>query len=88
MKNQIFKQNRDDCLVSWAFLAGILLYMVIRFGFLYFSLQLKLTNSLHQTINQHRSLLMAMDELLMLSTILLDALFIVYANDIFKIKKY
>ena len=87
MKNQIFKQNRDDCLVSWAFLAGILLYMVIRFGFLYFSLQLKLTNSLHQTINQHRSLLMAMDELLMLSTILFGCTFYSIRKQYFQNKK-
>lgn len=87
MKNQIFKQNRDDCLVSWAFLAGILLYMVIRFGFLYFSLQLKLTNSLHQTINQHRSLLMTMDELLMLSTILFGCTFYCIRKRYFQNKK-
>ena len=87
MKNQIFKQNRDDCLVSWAFFAGILLYMVIRFGFLYFSLQLKLTNSLHQTINQHRSLLMTMDELLMLSTILFGCTFYSIRKRYFQNKK-
>ena len=87
MKNQIFKQNRDECLVSWAFLAGILLYMVIRFGFLYLSLQRNLTKNIHQTKKKQIILLLGIDEILMLSTILFGCTFYSIRKRYFQNKK-
>ncbi|AXQ77706.1 hypothetical protein DDV21_000745 [Streptococcus chenjunshii] len=75
MKEQVFKQNRKYFSVLGMFLAGCLIYMVVRIGFLYFSFQLEMTNSLQQTVERHSSLLMAVDELLMFSTILFGSTF-------------
>ena len=75
MENQTFKQNRNYFLISAMFLIGIFVYMGIRIGFLYFGLKLKFTNSLQETVNQHCTLLMIIDELLMLSTILCGSSF-------------
>ena len=75
MKNQTFKQNRNYFLISAMFLIGIFVYMGIRIGFLYFGLKQQFTNSLQETVNQHRTLLMIIDELLMLSTILCGGVF-------------
>ena len=75
MENQTFKQNRNYFLISAMFLIGIFVYMGIRIGFLYFGLKLQFTNSLQETVNQHRTLLMIIDELLMLSTILCGSSF-------------
>ncbi|AND79858.1 hypothetical protein [Streptococcus pantholopis] len=75
MKKQAFSKTEDYFLFSGAFLAGILIYMMVRIGYLYFSLQLDLTDSLHRTVEQHSSLLMVIDESLMLSTILLGSSF-------------
>lgn len=75
MENQTFKQNRNCFLISAMFLIGIFVYMGIRIGFLYFSLRLKSAKFLQETVNQHRTLLMIIDELLMLSTILCGGVF-------------
>lgn len=69
MKSRVFIRNRKYFAVSGILVVGIFLYMVVRLGFLYFSLQFEASNSLPQTIKQYGSLLMVMDELLMLSTI-------------------
>ncbi|MGT2907069.1 hypothetical protein [Streptococcus dentiloxodontae] len=84
MKNQTSKQKREYFLVSGIFLAGILFYMAVRIGFLYFSLQLGSTNSLLQTINQQGGLLMAMDELLIFSAILFGCTFYKVGNTYFQ----
>lgn len=50
--------------------AAVLLYAAVRIGFLCSSLQMALAASLRQAVDQYSGLLMAMDELLVLSAVL------------------
>lgn len=64
------EQKRRRRLAQGVLVAAVLVYAAIRIGFLYFSLQMASAASLRQAVNQYSGLLMAMDELLVLSAVL------------------
>lgn len=64
------EQKRRRQLAQGVLVAAVLAYAAVRIGFLCFSLQTASAASLRQAVDQYSGLLMAMDELLVLSAIL------------------
>ena len=64
------EQKRRRQLAQGVLVAAVLLYAAVRIGFLCFSLQMASAASLRQAVDQYSGLLMAMDELLVLSAVL------------------
>ena len=70
MGSRSSEQKRRRRLAQGVLVAAVLVYAAVRIGFLCFSLQMAPTASLRQAVNQYSGLLMAMDELLVLSAVL------------------
>lgn len=70
MGSRSSEQKRTRQLAQGVLVAAVLTYAAVRIGFLYFSFQMASAASLRQTVDQYNGLLMAMDELLVLSAVL------------------
>lgn len=70
MGSRSSEQKRRRRLAQGVLVAAVLVYAAVRIGFLCFSLQMAPAASLRQAVNQYGGLLMAMDELLVLSAVL------------------
>ena len=70
MGTQSLEQKRRRRLAQGVFVGAVLVYAAVRIGFLYVGLQIGPAASLRQAVNQCSGLLMAMDELLVLSAVL------------------
>ena len=64
------ERGRTRQLARGVLVAAVLVYAAVRIGFLYFSLQMASAASLRQAVDQYSGLLAAMDELLVLSAVL------------------
>lgn len=70
MGTQSLEQKRRRRLAQGVFVGAVLVYAAVRIGFLCFSLQMASAASLRQAVDQYSGLLMAVDELLVLSAVL------------------
>ena len=70
MGSRPLEQKRRRRLAQGVLVAAVLAYAAVRIGFLYVGLQIGPAASLRQAVNQCSGLLMAMDELLVLSAVL------------------
>ena len=70
MGSGTFEQKGGRRLAQGVFVGAVLVYAAVRIGFLYVGLQIGPAASLRQAVDQYSGLLMAVDELLVLSAVL------------------